>query len=185
MKMSTEERATDAAPPRAPATLSIEEQVLVELRRIIRAAQMSAKQLAREAGLTTSQLVLLELLHLHGKMTSGQIAHAMKLTQATVTNLLDRLQERGLIVRQRGERDRRTVHVQLTREGEQRLAQAPQPLQHRLMERFVELQSWEKTAILAALQRLSHLMDVEALDAAPLLEVGSIDRSAETVERDA
>ncbi len=169
---------------RPDSKLSVEEQVLVELRRIIRATQMSSKELARVAGLTTSQLVVLDLLKSHAAMTPGQIARAMNLTQATVTVLLDRLQARGLIERQRGNRDRRTVQVQLTASGEQRLEHAPQSLQQRFLEGFSRLQAWEKTYILSALQRLTHLMDTAALDAAPLLEVGSIDRPAEAAERD-
>jgi hypothetical protein len=41
------------------AAFSTEEKVLVELRKIIRATQINAKQLARETGLTTSQLVVM------------------------------------------------------------------------------------------------------------------------------
>jgi hypothetical protein len=52
------------------------------------------------------------------------------------------------------------------------------------MQGFAQLQMWEKTSILAALQRLSFLMNAAALDAAPLLEVGSIDRAAEAADRD-
>lgn len=171
-------------PLRATAALGIDDQVLVELRRIIRAAQLSAKELAREAGITTSQLVALDLLQSHGRMTAGQIARAMNLTQATVTTLLDRLQSTALVERTRSDSDRRTVHVQITESGRQRLAHAPQSLQHRFVQGFSGLQIWEKTAILAALQRLSSLMETQTLDAAPLLEVGAIDRAADTMDRD-
>jgi DNA-binding MarR family transcriptional regulator len=184
MKSKTRKGATHE-PARADSELSVDEQVLVELRRIIRAAQMSAKELARVAGLTTSQLVVLDLLKSHTAMTPGQIARAMNLTQATVTILLDRLQARGLIERQRGERDRRTVQVRLTATGKQRLAHAPQSLQQRFLAAFSRLEAWEKTYLLSALQRLTLLMDTAALDAAPLLEVGSIDRPAEAAEGDA
>lgn len=171
-------------PVRIDTELSVDEQVLVELRRIIRAAQMSAKELARVAGLTTSQLVVLDLLKSHSAMTPGQIARAMNLTQATVTVLLDRLQALGLVERQRGDRDKRTVQVRLTASGKQRLAHTPQSLQQRFIEGFSRLEGWEKTYILSALQRLTYLMDTATLDAAPLLEVGSIDRPAEEADRD-
>lgn len=173
-------------PPRPSAALGIEDQVLIELRRIIRATQLGAKQLAREAGLTTSQLLVLDLLKSHGEMTPGAIAEAMNITQATVTVLLDRLQSLELVVRQRGSRDRRMVYVTLTPLGRERLAHAPQSLQQHFIEGFSRLAPWEKTSILAALQRLSHLMDAAALDAAPLLDVGSVARPAEeAVDRDA
>ena len=172
----------DSADPVAPAgartaadhAFGVEEQVLVELRRIIRATQLNAKQLARETGLTTSQLVVMELLKNEGEMTPRAIAQAMNLTQATVTSLLDRLESRGHLTRTRGERDRRTVHVTLTPQGQSQLANAPESLQQRFLKDFRELESWEQHTILASLQRLAHLLDAASLDAAPVLEIGSL-----------
>jgi len=153
---------------------SIEEQVLVELRKIINATQQSAKQLARETALTTSQLVVMELLKSQGELTPRAIAQSMNLTQATVTSLVDRLQARGYVARQRGERDRRQVHVTLTREGEAQLADAPESLQQRFVRDFRRLEPWERSSILAALQRVAHLLDAASIDAAPVLAVGHL-----------
>ncbi len=151
----------------------------MELRRILRATQIEAKRLARETGLTTSQLVVLGLLQADRELTPRQIALSMNLTQATVTSLLDRLQDRGLISRQRGELDRRQVLVRLTPRGEQQLATAPPSLQERFVREFGRLETWEKTAILAALQRVAHLMDVASFDAAPVLDTGPISQRDE------
>ncbi|MFO7306224.1 MAG: MarR family winged helix-turn-helix transcriptional regulator [Gammaproteobacteria bacterium] len=158
---------------------SIEEQVLIELRRILRATQLNARALARESGMTTSQLIVLQILKAHGEMTARQIAESMNLTQATVTSLLDRLQERGWIVRRRGEKDRRRVHVRISAEGERQLARAPQSLQERFVNQFVALPPWEQSAILAALQRVAHLLDAASIDASPVLDIGRIDRAAD------
>lgn len=155
----------------------IEDQVLTELRRIIRATQISAKRLAHATGLTTSQLVLLQLLDQHTELTPGQLARHMNLTQATVTSLLDRLQDRALVARKRGTADRRRVSVTLTARGKKLLARSPTPLQSRFVHDFAALQAWEQTALLAALQRIAHLMDADTLDAAPLLDVGRLDEA--------
>ena len=162
--------------------VKIEEQVLTELRRIIRATQINAKRLARDTGLTTSQLVLLQLLDGHADMghtdmTPGQIARAMNLTQATVTALLDRLQDRHLIVRNRGAADRRQVRVALTTQGKQQLERAPPPLQARFLHDFAALAAWEQTAILSSLQRVAHLLNADNLDASPVLDVGRLDQA--------
>src|SRR5690606_13944975 len=158
----------------------IEDEVITELRRIIRATQLSARTLARESGMTTSQLIVLQLLKAQGEMTARQIADAMNLTQATVTSLLDRLQDRRWIARQRGREDRRRVHVRLTEEGERQLARTPESLQERFVSHLRALQPWEQSFILAALQRVAHLLDAASLDASPVLDVGRIDRSAES-----
>lgn len=156
----------------------IEELVLAELRRIIRATQLSAKRLAQEAGLTTSQLVLLQLLKSQGEQTPRQIATAMTLSQATVTTLVDRLEERALVTRRRARDDRRKIYVELTSEGMLQLDRAPESLQARFLRDFAALASWEQSAILAALQRVAHLLDAASLDAAPVLDVGRLDRPA-------
>lgn len=160
--------------PRDDDALAVHERLLSELRRIIRATQISDKQLARDAGLTTSQLVLLGLLDANTSMTAGEIAVAMNLTQATVTSLVDRLQARGLVQRERAQADRRVVRVSLTGPGRAHLAHAPVSLQQRLVERFGALERWEQTMIVSALQRITALMDAAAVDAAPLLEAGAI-----------
>ena len=159
-------------------TLSVEEQVLTELRRIIRATQLNARHLATRSQLTVSQLMVLQLLKANGEMTPRQIAQQVNLTQATVTTLLDRLTERNLISRRRSSEDRRRVHIALTGEGAARLARAPKTLHDRFIAHFGRLQPWERSQILATLQRIALLLDAASVDASPVLDVGSLDRPA-------
>lgn len=160
----------------------IERAVIAALRRIIRATDTDSKTLAREAGLTVSQLLVLELLSAHKAVSPGRLARALGLAHASVTNVLDRLEARGLIARRRDDKDRRIVMVSLTAAGEAGLARAPSPLQERFLARFKPLAAWEKTAMLAALQRIVHLMDAGDLDAASVLDVGAIDRPLPAAE---
>jgi DNA-binding MarR family transcriptional regulator len=157
---------------------SIEERVLTELRRILRATQLGVRTLARENGMTPSQLIVLQLLKAQQEMTARQIAEAMHLTQATVTSLLDALQERGWITRTRGEQDRRRVHVRLTKEGARQIERAPASLHERFVKEFRSLQPWEQSMMLTTLQRIAHLMDAASLDASPVLDIGRLDRPA-------
>jgi DNA-binding MarR family transcriptional regulator len=153
---------------------SLDNEVLMALRRLIRAADLDARDLARQTGLTTSQLLVLELLDRAGEMTVGAIAREIGLAQGTVTTLIDRLVDRGLLNRRRATRDRRQVKVVLSDAGSALLAAAPTPLQTRFLRGFGALQEWEQTAILSSLQRLAHLMGAQAIDAAPVLDVGRI-----------
>lgn len=73
--------------------------VLVALRRIVRATDFSAKALAKETELTTSQLLVLQLLEPDRSLTVGEVAKHVNLNQATVTTIVDRLEERHLIKR--------------------------------------------------------------------------------------
>jgi DNA-binding MarR family transcriptional regulator len=164
--------------------LGVAEQVLTELRRIIRATQLNAKTLAAHSQLTVSQLMVLQLLSANGEMTPRQLAQHVNLTQATMTALLDRLEERRFISRRRSNQDKRRVHVTLSLEGATQLAGAPQTLHSRFMSQFDALQSWEQMQILASVQRIAHLLDVASVDASPILDVGSLSRAAEPSTRD-
>ncbi len=126
--------------------------------------------------MTPSQLLVLQYLKVQREMTARQIADAMHLTQATVTSLLDRLQERGWITRTRGEKDRRRVHVQLTPDGERQVRRTPTSLHERFVSHFRTLEPWEQSSMLAALQRIAHILDAASLDASPVLDVGRLDR---------
>ncbi|MBI1197060.1 MAG: MarR family transcriptional regulator [Phenylobacterium sp.] len=152
---------------------------LIAIRRIVRAAEFAARKLAATSGLTASQMVVLQIIGRTGRPSAGAIADQARLSQATVTALLDKLEEKGLIARSRDPGDRRRVTVALTPPGIDALSVRPDVLQNRFAERFEKLESWEQAAIIAALERVAVLMDAEGIDASPILDVGSLQRSAE------
>ena len=71
-----------------------DEDMLVALRRIMRAADLYSRQLSKRAGLTTPQLLVLQAIRDLGDVTIGTIARRVNLSQATVTTILDRLEQR-------------------------------------------------------------------------------------------
>lgn len=108
-----------------------------------------------------------------------QLADEVSLSQATVTNILDRLEKRGLVRRERSTIDKRRVHVHLTDSGIETLKGAPTALQEHFARQFNDLEEWEKTMIVASLQRVAFMMDAEHIDASPVLDIGSLDRQPE------
>ena len=162
-----------------------DEDMLVALRRIMRAADLYSRQLSKRAGLTTPQLLVLQAIRDLGDVTIGTIARRVNLSQATVTTILDRREQRGLSYRERSTVDRRKVHAHLTGEGERALLDAPKPLQESFVRRFSGLADWEQSMITAALQRVADMMDAGDIDASPVLHVGAIERVAETLREDA
>ena len=147
----------------------LHQDVLIDLRRIMRAADIYSRRLGRESGLTTPQLVVLRAILDHGNPTVSQISKDVSLSQATVTSILNRLQKSALIDRNRSERDKRQVIVTLTESGAKLLQSAPQPLQEEFVSRFDELADWEQHFIVSALARVAAMMDAEEIDAAPIL----------------
>jgi DNA-binding MarR family transcriptional regulator len=101
-------------------------QALAEFRYRIRCFLRFSEQAARAAGLEPQQHQL--LLSIKGlpsskKATVGVLAERMQLAHHSTVELLDRLEERGLVERRRDESDRRQVLVQVTPAGEEILAE--------------------------------------------------------------
>ena len=150
------------------------EDVLVALRRVIRATDLHSKRLSKHAGLTGPQLLIMRTIRDLGEVTIGTIAEKVSLSQATVTTILDRLEHRNLVYRVRSTQDKRKVHAHLTDEGADLLARAPNLLQEDFIQKFQSLAEWEQTMILASLQRVANLMDADDIDASPVLTFGSV-----------
>jgi len=160
--------------------MSRTDDALVALRQIIRIADLRAKQLARAVQLTATQLLVLQTVEGGEDVTPGAIAREVNLTQATITTILDRLEKRGLLQRERSETDRRKIFVRLTAEGARAIHSAPVPLHESFVRGFERLRPWEQSMLVASLQRVAVLMEAEDLDAAPVLDVGSLDRREES-----
>lgn len=146
------------------------DKVLISLRQIIRAIDLHSKRLEREVGLTGPQLLVTKLVGSHGEVTAGMIAKEVSLSQATVTSIIDRLELKGLLQRERSLFDKRKVMVTLTNKGEEALHRAPALLQESFISTFSHLEGWEQTLILSSLQRVANMMNAVDLDAAPLLD---------------
>lgn len=153
--------------------------VLVSLRRVIRATDIRSKQLVKTAGLTTPQLLILRVINSKGEVTIGEIAADINLSQATVTTILDRLEKRGLVFRERSNKDKRKVHAHLTKQGKVTLKNAPALLQENFTRQFRNLQDWEQTMIIASLERIAHMMDADHIDASPVLDTGTFDQQSD------
>ncbi|AFI84301.1 MarR family winged helix-turn-helix transcriptional regulator [Methylophaga nitratireducenticrescens] len=152
------------------------EEVLIALRRVIRATDLHSKYLAKTTGLTAPQILLLQTLRDKGQVTIGELAQEMSLSQATVTTILDRLEKRALVYRQRSKTDKRKVHAYLTEAATETLKSAPIPLQDRFTREFSKLDEWEQAMIMSALKRVAQMMDAQHIDASPVLDIGLLDR---------
>jgi MarR family transcriptional regulator, 2-MHQ and catechol-resistance regulon repressor len=72
---------------------------------------------AAEHGLSLAEFAILEALYHRGRMVLGEIQRRILVSSGGITFLVDRLAEKGLVVRQECPEDRRAKYVALTREG--------------------------------------------------------------------
>lgn len=131
------------------------------MRRLQQAGEVHAKRVARYGGLTPMQLLILEVLASETRLTASALSGRVSLTAATLSGLLDRLEERGLLQRQRDDQDRRRQWLVLSDAGRKLLEEAPSLLPPRFRTRFAELAEWEQHALTAALLRAAELCNGE------------------------
>lgn len=156
--------------------MSDTDDILIAIRRIMRAVDLQSKRLVKSAGLTAPQLVIMQNLRKHGRTSPSFIAREVALSQATVTSILDRLDNAGYTKRERSKEDKRIVHATLTNKGLEKIAEAPELLQAEFLREYSKLDGWERTQLVSSLQRVATMMDAEKLDASPILEVGELNK---------
>ncbi|MGH8379212.1 MAG: MarR family winged helix-turn-helix transcriptional regulator [Gammaproteobacteria bacterium] len=140
------------------------EDILLALRRIMRRMDISSRQLISERGLTTPQLICLQSLQDQGPMTTGKLAQAVALSSATVTGILDRLELRGLVTRERRPEDKRRVVVAVTVAGVAAAEAAPSHLAKHFTEALARLPKDDRGEILRVIQYLADLADTRSSD---------------------
>ena len=69
--------------------------------------------MARDLGLTVSEMAACDHLHMDGPLTPGELGVRLGLSSGAVTALVDRLAERGYVERRPNPADRRSVRVSL------------------------------------------------------------------------
>lgn len=147
--------------------------VLIALRKIIRATDIQSKRIAKSCGLTIPQVMVLRAIGELGDVTVKTLSKNVSLSQATVTTILNRLEQRGLAVRVRSVSDKRKVNARLTEEGASTLESVPPLLHDRFEERFAELSNEKKYQLVNTLKDLAQMMDAEAIDASPILDLAA------------
>ncbi|MDX1455482.1 MAG: MarR family transcriptional regulator [Gammaproteobacteria bacterium] len=145
-----------------------DERILASLRRIIRAVDLYSRYLALRYSLTGPQLVCVRQLLKHGSMTPGELAKRISLSPATITGIVDRLEKRGLVTRERSQEDKRKVVIALTPAGEQQVEQMPPPLHETFLRRLEQLSEDEQDEIDEVLAKIVDMMEAQDMADSPL-----------------
>lgn len=108
--------------------------ILRNFRIIFRSTLAHSRLVEKKTGVSATQLwMLAEILNAPGiKVT--KLADLLSIHQSTCSNILDKLQKKDLIRRERKAADQRTVHLYLTEKGDQVLANSPRPAQGALVD---------------------------------------------------
>jgi DNA-binding MarR family transcriptional regulator len=148
--------------------------ILNAIRQIIRAVDIDSRKLAAQHQVTGPQLMCLLAVVDNGAITSTDVAARVHLDTSTLVGVLDRLEKKGLIRRERSLEDRREVHLTATEAGRKLAAKTPYPMQHTLGEKLKGISASEREQIARGLERLVSLIGADKLDGGPILEITSV-----------
>ena len=123
------------------------------IRGIVRALRVNTRSIELQLGISLAQLFVLQQLADHPAESLNDLAERTATHQSTVSGVVRRLVERGLVSRTAATSDKRRIRIELTPSGEQMLRGAPKTVQEYLMEGMGRMRP-DQRATLADLMEL-------------------------------
>jgi DNA-binding MarR family transcriptional regulator len=137
--------------------------VLQRFRLIARATQRHSQWVERKSSVSGAQLWAMQELADHPGQRIGELAERLAIHQSTASNMLDRIERRGFVRRERTGSDQRVVRVFLTPEGQRALATSPGPARGVLPEALRRMRPAALEALQVSLDELvSHMAEMDA-----------------------
>lgn len=132
------------------------------LRVIFRTVQSHSKVSEKECGLSSAKLWMLAEIAACPGLKVSQLAAALSIHPSTCSNMLDKLEQSGLVARDRSRTDQRSVHLNVTDKGKLTLQKAPKPAQGRLSDALHHLTPSQLAELGAGLENLLSALNVRA-----------------------
>jgi DNA-binding MarR family transcriptional regulator len=138
-------------------------EIMQSLRRIIKSLQDYSQTVSSHFGITGPQLWALKTLYQRGSLSLGELSKGMYLHPSTISGVVDRLEKKGFVLRDRTEKDRRVVKVCLTPKGKMLVRRAPNPVQGKMIYGLRKLKKEKLNLIYESVQELVGIMEAQNL----------------------
>jgi DNA-binding MarR family transcriptional regulator len=145
------------------------------IRRLMQAGEVYTKTLDKTYKVSVPQLACLTVLHEKGPLPPSRIAAEIMVQSSTVTGIIDRLEQKGLVRRMRYSSDRRVITIELTEAGADLAGNAPPPISRTIVDGLLRLPEKDIADIVRGLTILTHLLDKTDFAGQDILETGQED----------
>ena len=115
-------------------------------------------ELMQDSGFTFPQLSVISILAKHGKQKVSEISEKMGLSDSTVSGILDRLEQKGIIERKRTREDRRVVKIDLSKGSKAICCEFHQKREEHFAKLLEKLSMEEINEIIKAFQILNRVL---------------------------
>lgn len=145
--------------------------ILINIRKILRSINLESKRIQKEHGISIPQYLCLHYLNNQHeyKATATDIRSQLNLNASTVSGIIARLEAKGYVAKLPNQGDRRSTYIFLTALGEKIVLSIPDLLHQKLSRKLGTLPKDDLKMVQDALSLLVQFMEVENIDAAPLL----------------
>lgn len=147
--------------------------ILIKIRKIVRSINLESKRILKDYGVSIPQILCLNFLNgsPNFQSTQGEIRDFLNLNASTTSGIVQRLEKKGLIARLPKSGDKRVVNIVLTSQGAELYNKIPPILHEKLSHKLTELSSDKLTAIKDSLETLIELLNVNDVDAVPVISI--------------
>ncbi|MFT5248835.1 MAG: DNA-binding MarR family transcriptional regulator [bacterium] len=151
-------------------------EILVKLRKIIRSINLESKKIEKEFGISIPQLLVLKYLSDQNdyRAFAKDIKGYINLNASTVSGIISRLESKNLVYKMTKPNDKRATYIILTAKGADLLHKSPPTLQEKLSQRLKKLTTEQIEELDRNIELLTLILNVEDMDAAPLLTIEEI-----------
>jgi DNA-binding MarR family transcriptional regulator len=131
------------------------------VRSIVRALRVNTRAIERQIGMSLAQLFVLQELAKREADSLGDLAERTATHQTSVSVVVKRLAERGLLTRVPAHLDRRKVEIAITDSGKEIVGRAPETISSRLLAGLEAMKAEDRARLADLMERWLHFAHID------------------------
>lgn len=145
--------------------------ILIQIRQIVRSVNLESKRIEKEYGISIPQLLCLSFLNEKPSFQGSQkeIKDFLRLNASTVSGIITRLENKGLVARLPRRDDKRVGLIVITAKGVDLLEKTPELLHQQLSSKLKKLSSEQLEKLQVSFETIIDFLNIDKVDAAPII----------------
>jgi len=142
-------------------------EILIKIRKIVRSLNIESKKIQKEYGVSIPQVLCLNFLHSSNnyQATQTEIRKFLNLNPSTISGIINRLENKGLVARLPRSGDKRKVTIVITSKGDRLIKRIPSLLHDRLSNKLGKFDDKTLQHLLENLELLVNILEINDLEA--------------------
>ena len=147
-----------------PQNESVIQDLVQSVRRLVRAVYLDSQKMSKRYGLTEPQSAVLRNLYNNGPMSSADLSRTLFVTPSNITGIIDRLEKKRFVERNKKKDDRRVALITLTVSGQELSRTLPDPIMKKLIAELADLELDHVQLLAMAMNQILNLIDTEEIE---------------------